>query len=518
MAEVIKQRQLTLEDYTRVLRRRWWMVAVPAVVLALAAYAVSWFIPNRFTSTTLLLVQQPRVPDDFVKSVVSEDLNSRLAIMKEQIMSRTRLQPLIDQLGRYKEEVGKVPMEELIERMRRDIQVKAIRPTEVAMHLPGITISFTAERARLAQQVCTEITSMFISENLKSREQTSEGTTDFIKSELDDAKRKLEEQESRLAAFKRLHMGQLPGQEQSNMTMLVTLNSQLDALTQNLARQHQDKIYLEGMLAEQLQNWKTAQAAQSAGTAAPEVTEQQIASAQAQLAVLQTRYTDEHPDVVKMKSHIARLKRLQAERDKALASEAQTGSKPVAGHSPEPASIQQLRSQLHVIGENITQLSAQQANVQRSLRDYQSKVQLSPTVEEEYKRVIRDYDIAQKFYDSLLAKRSVSEMATNLERRQQGEQFRVMDPANLPEKPTFPNRPAIAAAGFGGGILMGLGVILILEMMNKSIRSEADAEHYLKMPVLAVVPWSDEGSREQAKHDWRVHKRDAARRAKAMGA
>ena len=146
-------------------------------------------------------------------------------------------------------------------------------------------------------------------------------------------------------------------------------------------------------------------------------------------------------------------------------------------------------------------------------------MQLSPTVEEEYKRVIRDYDIAQKFYDSLLAKRSVSEMATNLERRQQGEQFRVMDPANLPEKPTFPNRPAIAAAGFGGGILMGLGVILILEMMNKSIRSEADAEHYLKMPVLAVVPWSDEGSREpQAKHDWRVHKRDAARRAKAMGA
>jgi len=122
MAEVIKQRQLTLEDYTRVLRRRWWMVAVPAVVLALAAYAVSWFIPNRFTSTTLLLVQQPRVPDDFVKSVVSEDLNSRLAIMKEQIMSRTRLQPLIDQLGLYKEEVGKVPMEELIERMRRDIQ------------------------------------------------------------------------------------------------------------------------------------------------------------------------------------------------------------------------------------------------------------------------------------------------------------------------------------------------------------------------------------------------------------
>jgi polysaccharide chain length determinant protein (PEP-CTERM system associated) len=518
MAEVIKQRQLALEDYLRVLRRRWWLVVVPAVVFAIGAYAVSLFIPNKFASTTLLLVEQPRVPDEFVKSVVSEDLNSRLAIIKEQIMSRTRLQPLIERLGLYKEDVGRVPMEDLIERMRRDITVKAIRPSEVATHLPGITISFTADRARMAQQVCTEITSMFISENLKSREASAEGTTDFIKTELEDAKRKLEQQESRLADFKLHHLGQLPGQEQSNMTMMNTMNSQLDAVTQNLARQQQDRTYLQGLLTEQLQSWKDTQAARATGTT-PEVTEQQIATAQANLAALQTRYTDEHPDVVKLKGQIARLKKMKEEHDKAVAAAGNSGTAPAATHNPEPASVQQLRSQIYVIGENIKQLTAQQASVSRALRDYQSRVQLSPTIEEEYKKVTRDYDIAQKFYDSLLAKKSMSEMATNLERRQQGEQFRVMDPANLPEKPTFPNRPAIAAAGFGGGIIAGLALILMLEMMNKSIRSEADAEHYLKMPVLAVMPWSDEDAREHhVKKGWRVLKRDTARRARAAGA
>jgi polysaccharide chain length determinant protein (PEP-CTERM system associated) len=517
MAEIIRHRQLVLEDYLRVLRRRWWMVAVPAVVFAVAAYGISQFIPNRFTSTTLLLVEQPRVPDDFVRSVVSEDLNSRLAIIKEQIMSRTRLQPLIERLGLYKDEVGRVPMEDLIERMRRDIAVKAIRPAEVATHLPGITISFTADRARLAQQVCTEITSMLISENLRSREQSAEGTTDFIKTELEDAKRKLEEQEARLADFKLHHLGQLPGQEQSNMTMMTTMNSQLDAITQNLARQQQDRTYLEGLLADQVQTWKDQQAARATG-ATPEVTDQQIAAAQGQLTVLQTRYTDEHPDVVKLKGQIARLKHLKEEHEKAVAAAGNTGSTAGGSKTPEPASVQQLRNQLYVISENIKQLTAQQASVSRQLRDYQSKVQLSPTIEEEYKKVTRDYDIAQKFYDSLLAKKSMSEMATNLERRQQGEQFRVMDPANLPEKPAYPNRRAIAAAGFGGGIIAGLALIFLLEMLNKSIRSEADAEHYLKMPVLAVMPWSDEQSREQTRKDWRLLKRDPARQARAAGA
>ena len=518
MAEVIKQRQLAMEDYARVLRRRWWMVLVPAMVCAIGAYAVSLFISNRFTSTTLLLVEQPRVPDEFVKPVVSEDLNSRLAIIKEQIMSRTRLQPLIERLGLYKEDQGKVPMEDLIERMRKDIAVKAIRPAEVATHLPGITISFTAERARLAQQVCTEITSMLISENLKSREQSAEGTTDFIKTELDDAKRKLEEQEAKLADFKLHHLGQLPGQEQSNMTMMNSMNSQLDSVTQNLARQQQDKTYLEGLLAEQLQTWKDTQAARAAG-AAPEVTEQQISAAEAQLSQLETKYTDQHPDVIKLKGQIARLKKMKEEHDKAVAAATSSTTAGGSGHAQEPASIQQLRNQIYVIGENIKQLTAQQASVSRDLRGYQAKVALSPTVEEEYKKVTRDYDIAQKFYDSLLAKKSVSEMATNLERRQQGEQFRVMDPANLPEKPTFPNRQAITAAGFGGGILAGLGLIFLLEMLNKSIRSEADAEHYLKMPVLAVMPWSDEQAREQhVKKGWRVLQRETARRARAAGA
>jgi uncharacterized protein involved in exopolysaccharide biosynthesis len=155
---------------------------------------------------------------------------------------------------------------------------------------------------------------------------------------------------------------------------------------------------------------------------------------------------------------------------------------------PEPLQIQQLRNQIRSYQSAIQERTREQERLQGQIKLYQSRVQLSPAIEQQYRQVTRDYQTALDFYNDLLKKKNQSEMATNLERRQEGEQFKVMDPANLPEKPSFPNRPMFAAAGFGGGLALGLGLTLLLELRDKSLRTERDIQFFLRLPTLAMVP------------------------------
>ncbi len=481
---MLGDRELGFDDYVAILRRRFWSLAVPALVLPVLAYTASLALPDQFTSQTLVLVEQQKVPDNFVKPAVTEQVTERLATMQEQILSRTRLQPLIERFGLYKSSQRNVPMEMLVERMRLSIAVSAVRPDfgSRAGGLPGFFISFTSDDPRVAQQVCAEITSMFMEENLRAREQRAQGTTDFLQSQLDEAKQKLDEQDAKLAEFKKAYIGQLPGQEQMNMSLLMGLNTQLDAATQSLSRAQQDKAYVESLLAQQLSAYRGKG---DEGTSTPEALDRQLASLQSQLVTLQSRYTDSHPDVVKIKRDIAGMKQRLEQFAAAPAEAAGKTSKPAAN---EPNEIKQLRAQLYQYQQAIREKTAQQRSIQGQIGLYQSRVQLSPVDEEQFKGLTRDHQTALDFYTELLAKRTQSEMATDLERRQQGEQFRVIDPANLPERPSFPNRPLFGLGGLGGGLALGLGLVFILELRDKSLRSEQDVTMYLNLPTLAVMP------------------------------
>ncbi|MGB9103124.1 MAG: Wzz/FepE/Etk N-terminal domain-containing protein [Terriglobales bacterium] len=480
---MLADRELNIHDYLAIARRRVWWLVLPAVIVPVLTFLVSLKIPNRYTSETTVLVDQQKVPDNFVKPVVTEDLNGRLATMQEQILSRTRLQPMIERFGLFKADQGKVPMEVLVDRMRKLITVTPLRANEGVRRgdMPGFSISFTAENARLAQQICAEITSMFMSENLKAREQSAMGTTDFLISQLDEAKHELDSQDSKLAQFKMKYTGQLPEQEQTNLSMLATLNSQLDATTQMLARAQQDKTYSESLLAQQTAAWQ----ASSRTTANPDTLEHQLSALQSQLVTLQSKYTDDHPDIIKLKREIARLKKALSEN--ASASDALSKDAYKVGLT-QPPELQQLRLQIHQLESVVKERSSEQQRLRQQIGLYQSRVQLSPKVEEEYKQLTRDYTTAQKFYDDLLNKKTQSEMATNLERRQQGEQFRVMDPPNLPETPTYPKRWQFAGFGVLGGLGIGLAAVVILEFRDKVVRTESDVEYYLKLPTLAMVP------------------------------
>jgi polysaccharide chain length determinant protein (PEP-CTERM system associated) len=476
------ERELTLQDYMAMLRRRWVLILVLAVVGAPLAYVVSRFLPDRYKSQTLVLVEQPSIPSDIVRSLDTADITQRLSSMQQQILSRSRLEPIIAQFGLYASEVNKVPMEDLVGRLQKGIEVTPILPMAETQtrQLPGFYVNVTLSNPRTAQQVCSAVTSMFIEENLRLRQQHSEDTTAFLVTQLAEAKANLDAQDAKLAAFKSRHLGDLPEQEQMNLNFLTTLTSQLDAATQALARAQQDKSFAESNLAQQISAWQATQAGHN-----PETLEQQLAAMQTQLATLQARYTEDYPDVIKAKKDVASLKKQIAEADaKRATSDPSKGQKSTL----EPMQIAQLRAQVHNLDSVIAEKAREQEQIKQQIKVYQDRVQSSPAVEQEFKELTRGYQTALDSYNELQKKRDASAMAADLERKQQGEQFRVLDPANLPDKPSFPNRPLFAVGGFGGGLGLGLVIAFLLEMKDSSLKTERDVEFILHLPVLAMIP------------------------------
>ena len=482
---MVMQRELTVEDYLAIARRRWWIIVVPAVVFAIGAYTISLFLASRYTSETVVLVEEPAVPESLVKPVISGDANQRLATMQEQILSRTRLQQIIEKFGLYKEEASRISMEDMVARLRKSITVSPVRAMAEtrASGLPGFTVSVMANQAYTAQQICTEITSFFMQQNVLIRERRAEDTTDFITRQLTDSKRKLDEQDAKLADFQRRYMGELPDQMQTNFSLLTGLSTQLEATSQALNRAQQDKMFIQNILDQQPLVRGTA----SAAPADPDILQKQLENLQSRLATLQPQYTDVHPDVRRLKKDIAQLQRKIEEES------ANRKSQPPAAPEKdvvvaETPRVQQLRTQLYQINRTIEEKTAEQSRVQQEISKLQGKLQLTPAIAQEYKALTRDYQTAVNVYNDLLKKQSDSEMATDLERRQQGEQFRVLDPPSLPQKPTYPNRPVFGVGGFMGGLAFGLAIVFALELQDTTLRTERDVERILKLPTLAMIP------------------------------
>src|SRR5690349_187915 len=295
---------MSVEEYLTLLLRRKWLLVTTTVLGAAAGLLLAIVIPAQYTSHTMVLVEEPVVPEGYVKPVVSEDVNQRLASMQGQILSRTRLQDLVEQFDPYKKDAGKEPMEVMIERLKKSIKVAPLSPMPGTMsrELPGFTVDVTLGDPHLAQQICDEISSMFRNQNIHQRQKQTEETTQFLAKQLEEAKVKLDEQDARVAAFKRQHMGALPDDEKTNLTLLTGLTSQLDAVTQGLNQARQEKTFLESMLNQQIAVLKASSNGQSTQTL-----EQQLKDLRNQLAVLERSYTDKHPSVIKTKQAIAQL-------------------------------------------------------------------------------------------------------------------------------------------------------------------------------------------------------------------
>lgn len=504
---MLGHRTLTLEDYVSILKRRGWIISIPLIILPILAFAGTFLVAPQYLSQTLVIIEGQKVPDNYVKPVISSDLDSRLASMKEQILSRSSIQPIIERYNLYS---GKgMSMDDRIDLARRSIEIKPIA-SEIAHSsgLPGFFVSFKAGDAHTAQLVCGDITSLFLGENLRSREASAQGTTDFLKSQLADAKRNLDEHDAKLANFQRQYIGRLPGEEQPNVNMLTSLNTQLEAATQTLSRMEQDKAYEEAMLAQQSQNIPSASMAGSSQVGAPQTRELELQILLAQEADLTSHYTADYPDVIAVKRKVADLRREMARTPAAPAAPASN-----AGPSKNDSmAVQQLRAQIHSADIGIQAKRKEQAQIQAQIGMYQSRIQSSPLVEQEYKELTRDYQTAQTFYDDLLTKMNQSKMATDLEKRQQGEQFRVMDEPNLPDAPFSPKRSVFVVGGLVGGLALGLLIVGLLEYSDTSLRNERDVWAFTKLPTLGIIAFSDSISDPEPKGRFMLLRRAFSRK------
>jgi polysaccharide chain length determinant protein (PEP-CTERM system associated) len=482
---MLGHRELTVQDYLGILKRRFWLILLSTIVVLGIAVGLTFWIPPQFTSQTLVLIEQQKVPTDYVTPVLTEDLNERLASLREQILSRSRLEPIIKDHNLFSGPGA--TMDDRVVATQKAIEVKPI--TGGPGGIPGFYITFKASDARTAQDVCREITSLFVSENLSARQESAEGTEDFLKQQLADAKASLDEQDAKLADFERQYIGRLPNQETSNESTLEALTKQLDASTQSLDRLQENETFIESNLAAQ------PRVTSDGGTVTTISTDdrfKELKDLQEQKKNLDALYTPDYPDVQAMNRKIAELQAEINHPSTADSGKSSPSAKNAAtAISTDSPQIAQQKAQLRAVQQAIASGQQEQDKIKKQIQAYEARIDSSPIVEEQYKQVTRDHDIASEFYNSLLKKKDESSMATALEHRQEGEQFRVMDPANLPDAPSFPSLPKFAGAGLAGGLALGFLLAALLEYRDTTLRTELDVWAFTKLPTLAILSHVD---------------------------
>jgi polysaccharide chain length determinant protein (PEP-CTERM system associated) len=477
-------------------RRRW--VFIPLFLCWAAVWAISWLVPNTYRSEALILVEQPRVPEQYVVPNVTVSLQDRLQSMTQQILSRTRLQATIDRFGLYSHHRGLATLwysGDPVEQMRADINIELVESPGHPGELTAFKIDYLAGTAELAQEVNSELTSLFIDENLKSQQQQSESTTAFLENQLSNARTELETQEAKVRAFKASHFGDLPSQLESNVQILTGLQTQLDNNQRALDGAKQQNLYLESLL-QQYQTMHANLGSADSPTTSPQELDKELFDLRSQLADARSRYTESHPDIVSLKERIQQTEKLKKDAEAEIASQNKTATDTSAAGTANAAAIpyesstpvMQIRSELKANQLEIANYEHHSRDIESQIATYRSRLNLTPETEQELADISRGYEESKANYNSLLQKQNQSQLATSLEQRQQGEQFRIIDPPSSPAKPSSPNHFRLSLIGFALGIGVGIGLAAFLEMLDERVHREKDLEGVVIAPVLVSIP------------------------------
>ena len=428
---------------------------------------------------------------DFVRATITPrtPIHDRLPTINQQILSRASLEPIIRDLNLYPEMRRTSPMEAVINRMRSDIALTVVEGSE------SFRISYqAAATAPLAVQVTNRLASTAIESNVRDREVLAQATSSFLESQLQDARHRLEQQEKRLEAYRLAHGPELPTQLPSNMQAIQNVQLQIQSLNDSLNRDRDRRLLVARQLADlQSEQFNTDGAAGSSGASAGAANADLSIAAQLERAIsdlraLEMRMTPQHPDVI-------RAQRLVHDLEETTRQEAESTAAGNARSRPLTITeitkrnrVKELEGEIESLDRQVAKKNAEETELRNSLQDYRARVEAVPTRESELAGLTRDYDTLQSQYRTLLGKKEDSKVAEELERRQVGEQFKVVDPPRLPEKPYRPNRPLIDLAGAGGGLVLGAALSLALELTDQSIKSATEAGLVLNMPVVGLIP------------------------------
>lgn len=444
---------LTLELVFQILIKRRWFIIIPLMTALIAGSVLAVVLPKKYEAQTLIIVEGQSVPTDYVRSLVDEGVGERLATMSQQILSRTNLEKIIEKFQLYQSpDKDGMFMEDKVNALRENITV-AIASDQRRRATNAFTIHYKGTEPQRVMEITNALASFFIEENLKAREAQATGTSNFLEEELKNLRDRLEEKEQAVKQFRTENMGVLPEQLETNLRILDRLQNELSGRQQSL-RDAKARLAT-------LQSLPMAQS-QEAGADPMDINQ-----LRAELARMQTRYTDKHPDIIRLKQQIKNLEE----------------------NPPEPAKAAYSGNPLVTEARiEIGNLEADIARIQNQIREYEQRVEEIPEREQELLTLQRDYQNLSASYNTLLGRKREAEMAVNLERKQKGEQFRIIDRARVPKRPIEPDMKKL----FVGTVLMGFGLgcalIFALEFFNKPFRSVQEMQLVSGLPTLAMIP------------------------------
>ncbi len=442
-----------------------------------------------YEASTLVLTTPPDVPSNIVRPILSEQLESQITTIKQQIQSRSNLEKLIATFKLFSEPAAQSMFtEDKLEKLRESIKVDLIQ-SRSREGSNAFSITFRGTDPEKTMKVANALAANFIDQNLEYREEKAVGTTDFLESELEAMRTRLKETENQLSVFRNQHMGELPEQLQSNLQLLSSLETQLNNRQERL-RDERSRLQITQSEIEQirreLQNVRTVPADTAPG--APQASRAMtLPQMKEQLASLQGIYTDQHPDVVRLKSMIAEMEAKEPAPSPAAPSRG-TGSAQEALQSISSPLLREAVRRRMEAEANLANIQIEINQINQQIREYRLRVERTPQREEQLLSLKRDYDNMRQAYDSLLARKVEADMAVSIQKKNKGEQFRVIDYAKLPEKPVSPDMRRLFLMFTAAGLGIGAAIIFLFEFFDTSVRKPEAFQERLSLPVLMVMP------------------------------
>jgi len=495
----------TLASVLAIWSRRKWLAILTFIAVCSSGVTIVTNLPKIYQSTATILVVGQQVPTDFVRPTVTGSLDTRLQTISQEILSRSRLEELIDKFNLYSS--ARNPQEAAedvrLERVRRDIEVK---PT--GMDRSGLTVAFTVKYQGADPQTVANVTntlaSYYIEENMKVRERQATGTAEFLRLQLTQVKSRLESQEHRVSEFKRRNFGELPTQLDANLGTLERLNTQfrLNGEKQIRVREQRQELarLIDAMTS--MAAMTSVQIAAPAKTSAPAghvittdtTLTARLARMKQDLADLRTRFNDRYPDVAQLKAEIAALERQIAESRRevpaaeptAAAKDAPSKEEPV--QQPRDPYVVQMEQALSQLNVEINTLKEEENRLRTAMSSYQTRVDNTPRRDLEFQELSRDYDTTRELYRTLLKRYEEAQLSENLEQRQKGEQFRILEPAVASVTPVAPNRPRLLLLAVALSVGLAIGLVFVAEQLDTSFHSVDDLRAAMSFPILVSIP------------------------------
>lgn len=502
----VPRRALDVEDYIDILRRHKGWIFGPFLFSMVAAVVGVYLYPDTFESKAVIKVVPQQLPETLVPSTINRVMTDRISSMAQSILSRGTLTSIINQFQLYPRERTRLPIDDIVESMRKDIQISPVSSWgsgDGNRQVSAFQVKYSYENRYQAQKVVEDLVRRFMDQNTREGAQSATSVANFLRDEWEIAKKDLDEIEGRLAQFRLENMGRLPEQMQANMGQMTALQQQVTNINSIISRVQQEKLVMESNIRIFQDQLKAAREIQSDPvTLAQQNTElaqaeRELTATEARLALLRQTYTDSHPDVIQLKAFLERTKKKRDdllkddEKNKAAGAPAAPRGRPAAAVREAQdleANIRRLQSALEVKDLEIENYKKDLTSLSTGIKSLQGRIEGTPISEKQYQELLRDRDLARQRYQDLDGKKTRGESGQKMENRAQGERLELLDQASLPQTPTEPKRPMVIGMGAVAGLVLGLVFAGAREMKDSSLKNLKDVRAYTQLPILGSVP------------------------------